>query len=515
MLSGVPTIEAHGGLPAALSVESLAAIPPAHLEHWLGARRWFGAKRRKILSAQFTSVALLPLSGGAAAMTVLEVSLEEPAELQRYQLPLIVLSIESGDAVASQHVLAQVVYDDESAVVADATGDSRFRDCVGELLRTGSVLHASDARWVFEPAGSGTRESLGTSRVGVAEQSNTSIVYGDSAILKFFRKLEVGEHPDVEVSRFLTTRTTFRNTPELFGSIRLESQVGSSVAGMLARYVKGATDAWTHTLSRVRAYLSAQTDSPANPFAGEARELGRVTRELHEALSSVADDPAFAPVPVGDAQIAAWADAARRAAEEGFDLLARRVDTLDTTMRAQAQALLNRRVAASARVAALARDLAAHDAGLGIRHHGDYHLGQVLRTPDGKWMIIDFEGEPTRPLAARRALHSPLRDVAGMQRSFAYAASSAAMEAGGIGTDARLESRAARWERDARAGFLDGYFALMPAASAKRLLPASRDAATALLTLFEVEKVFYELDYELNNRPSWAWIPLRGIAKLF
>ncbi|MGI9077283.1 MAG: alpha-amylase, partial [Gemmatimonadaceae bacterium] len=164
---------------------------------------------------------------------------------------------------------------------------------------------------------------------------------------------------------------------------------------------------------------------------------------------------------------------------------------------------------------ALARDLVAHDAGLSIRHHGDFHLGQVLRAADGEWIIIDFEGEPTRPLAARRALHSPLRDVAGMQRSFAYAASSGATEVGGLGADARVESRAARWERDARAAFLEGYFGSSPVPHVQGLLPDSRESATALLTLFEVEKVFYELDYELNNRPSWAWIPLRGIAKLF
>ena len=448
-------------------------------------------------------------------MAVLEISLEQPAELVRYQLPLAALPTGPGDAAASQPVLARILCEGESYLVIDATEDARFRCRLGELLGSGSVLEASDGRWVFEYMASGERVVPNVSRVGLAEQSNTSIVYSDSAILKLFRKLEAGEHPDLEISRFLTTRTTFRNTPALLGSIRLESAIGTSAAGMLVRYVNGTTDAWTYTLSRVRAYLSAQTDSPANPFAGEARELGRVTRELHEALSSVADDPAFAPVPVGDAQIAAWADAARCATEQGFDLLAQRVDTLDATMRAQAKALLNRRVVASARVAALARDLVANDAGVGIRHHGDYHLGQVLRAPDGKWMIIDFEGEPTRPLAERRALHSPLRDVAGMLRSFAYAASSAAMEAGGVGTDARLESRAARWERDARAAFLDGYFTLTRVTTAKQLLPASRGSAMALLTLFEVDKVFYELDYELNNRPTWVWIPLRGIAKLF
>ncbi|MBC7791910.1 MAG: hypothetical protein H7Z74_18345 [Anaerolineae bacterium] len=513
-LSGAPTIEVHGGLQQALAVGSLAAIPTGYLEQWLGARRWFGAKRRPISSALFRSIAPVPLPAGAAVMAVLEVSFEQPSELARFQLPLLV-SANTENAGSASTVLAHVRGDGESGFVIDATEDARFQGRIGELLGTGAVLPTTDGRWVFEAIGSSSHEVFKSSRLGHAEQSNSSIVYGDSAILKLFRRLEVGEHPDVEIARFLTTRTAFRNTPELLGSLRLEGPVGASVAGMLSRFVAGATDAWTHALSRVREYLGARADSPANAFADEARQLGRVTRELHEALSSVTDDQAFAPAHVGRTEITVWAEAARFATERGLDLLDRRVDTLDPTMGAQAKALLRRRESAYARVSALSRDLVAHDAGLSIRHHGDYHLGQVLRTPHGDWMIIDFEGEPTRPLSSRRALHSPLRDVAGMLRSFAYAASSGAMEAGGVGADARLESRAARWERDVRSAFLDGYFASTREAPVKGLLPGSRVSATALLTLFEVEKIFYELDYELNNRPTWVWIPLRGIAKLF
>ncbi|MGI9078801.1 MAG: maltokinase N-terminal cap-like domain-containing protein, partial [Gemmatimonadaceae bacterium] len=353
-LPGAPTIEVRGGLQAALTAESLAAIPIRHLENWLGARRWFGAKGRKIASALFRFVAPFPLSVGAGAMSVLEVSFEGSCELAWYQLPLIVLPTRIGDSSVSPRVLAHVVSSGECGIVMDATEDARFRGGVGELLGNGSVLDATDGSWVFEPVGSSARVVPATSRLGQTEQSNTSIVYGESEILKLFRKLEVGEHPDVEIARFLTTRTTFRNTPELLGSIRLESAVGASVSGMLARYATRATDAWAHALFRAREYLTAEDDSPANPFAGEARELGRVTRQLHEALSSAADDPAFAPVRVGDAHIAAWADAARGATEQGFDLLARRVDTLDAPMRAPAQALLRRRGAASAHVDALA-----------------------------------------------------------------------------------------------------------------------------------------------------------------
>ncbi|MEJ7810928.1 MAG: hypothetical protein WKG32_11015, partial [Gemmatimonadaceae bacterium] len=270
-----------------------------------------------------------------------------------------------------------------------------------------------------------------------------------------------------------------------------------------------------HALSRVGAYLAAPptADAPGNPFAGEARALGRVTRELHEALASGADAPDFAPVRATEADVRAWADATRRSVATAYDLLAARGETLDRMSQAPARALLTRRVRVLDRVGEIATDVSDRRlAGARIRHHGDYHLGQVLRTGAGEWMIIDFEGEPARPLVERRAKHSPLRDVAGMLRSFAYAAAAGAMAAGGLGVNAMVESRSARWEREARAAFLDGYFG---AGRGSVMLPRGASDAAPLVALFEIEKIFYELAYELNNRPAWAWIPLRGIARLF
>jgi maltose alpha-D-glucosyltransferase/alpha-amylase len=150
---------------------------------------------------------------------------------------------------------------------------------------------------------------------------------------------------------------------------------------------------------------------------------------------------------------------------------------------------------------------AGDDVGAETRHHGDYHLGQVLRAPDGTFYVIDFEGEPAKPLDERRAHQCPLRDVAGMLRSFAYAAATAALERPG---DAAVAARAAAWERDARAAFLGGYFAR----GLGGYLPRARSSADALLTVFELEKAFYELHYELRNRPAWVPIPLDGIARL-
>jgi maltose alpha-D-glucosyltransferase/alpha-amylase len=288
--------------------------------------------------------------------------------------------------------------------------------------------------------------------------------------------------------------------------MRIERDGASSVAGMLSRYLPASRDGWTHALLQLQDYLRTPTDrEPADAFAPEARRLGEVTRALHDALGSHDDDPAFAPEPVSAADVRRWTADTRRAIDESLALLAARAGRLDRSIAPMAKAIAGRGEAAKRRLDEIAGALEGEgegkeERGRKLRHHGDYHLGQVLRTADGDWMIIDFEGEPARPLAARRARSSPARDVAGMLRSFAYAAATGASEVGGLGPNAAVETRSARWERDARAAFLAGYD--MPAES-------------PLIALFEMEKLFYELAYELNNRPEWVWIPLRGIARLF
>ncbi|HEX5580510.1 MAG TPA: hypothetical protein VFX39_02965, partial [Gemmatimonadaceae bacterium] len=330
--------------------------------------------------------------------------------------------------------------------------------------------------------------------------------------LKLYRKLEAGENPDVEITRFLTTRTHFRNTPALLGTVTFEEAGGgATVAGMLQALVPGARDAWSVALDAVRTYMRARADDPPNPLTGRMRDLGRVTRELHDALASGRDDAAFAPRAATVADAASWGARVRAMVHDATALLgaAREKGRLRPADVPIADAVLRRRAEVLGDVEELVIALGDHP-GARIRHHGDYHLGQVLEGRDGRWMIIDFEGEPARLLAERRTPDSPLRDVAGMLRSFAYAAATGAMEAGGVGTNPAVEARAARWERAVREAFLAGYHE----PGGAPYLPADPAAATYLLMLFEMEKVFYELGYELNNRPDWAWIPLRGIGRL-
>ncbi len=515
----------------ALSLGALAALDGEPLARFLAGRRWFGEKARLAgggtgSGARIAAVVAVDLAP-PAALAVVEVDVGD-GRTARYQLPLVVRRVDAIPDPGPRAVLAEVETDAGRALLFDASEDAAFRRALGAAFARGATFGGGESglTLLVEPvAGGGGDARAGSpvgalpwgngegdaldSRVGSAEQSNTSIVYGDRAILKLFRRLEEGENPDVEIGRFLTTRTTFRNTPALLGTITLLGRGGErSVAGMLQRFVPGSTDAWSHALERLDAYLRAG-GAAEHHFVGDAAELGRVTRALHEALASDPTDPAFAPRRAAAADVRQWADGARRSMTAGLALLDARAGALPAAAVDEASALLARRDEFAALIDAAADAVAGH-AGALIRHHGDYHLGQVLRAPDGTFYVIDFEGEPARPLAERRERHSALRDAAGMLRSFGYAAAAGAMSAGG-GTEGTEAPLAEGWERDVRNAYLRGYG---EERGTSTFLPDGADATRQLLALFEIEKAFYELAYELNNRPDWVWIPMHGIARL-
>ena len=518
-----PTLRARGPLRDALTARTLASLTAEQLATFLMGRRWFGAKGSRLQHVRISDVIPLPWDGVRAAIARVEVQLGDVTWC--YQLPLAVR--ESGTAAPDGAVpaperlaiLAEIDADGQRGFLFDATQDPAFREALGAAFAQGAAFEGEGVRWVVERVGDdepGTEPGM-PSRVGSAEQSNTSIIYADRAILKLFRKLDEGENPDVEISRFLTTRTGFRNTPALLGTIRFERDSGgTSVAGMLQRLVPDSTDAWAWALAHARSFIARP--AATNEFADSARELGSVTRRLHDALASDAADGDFAPVPVAPADLARWALSVRRSVSEGFELLRARLEAgaLGAGVVADARMLAGGPAEHEFldRIGAISESLAGR-AGARMRHHGDYHLGQVLRSADGTFFIIDFEGEPARPLAERREKHSPLRDVAGMMRSFAYAAATGAMDASGEAEHASAYDRALRWEADARKSFLNGYMDVDGRYDAVRppFLPTSSAGVGQLIALFEIEKVFYELRYELNNRPDWAWIPLRGIAR--
>jgi len=457
--------------------------PSDKLADFLGERRWFGGKGRVIRSAQVVDAFPVRWPQSERTFAVARVRVVTDDGESTYQLFLMPGTARVEDALQDAAFLRGLVDAFARGVRVDSdSGDSRW------------VIASETERPLVVPPNA-------TVRLVSTEQTNSSVIIDGEAILKLYRKLEPGINPDVEVTRFLTVDRAFPHVPVLLGSINVEDASGVTTAGMLQELVPGATDAWNYTLQRAREFLASEDAPGATAYVEEARQLGVVTREMHEALASGEAGSAFELRKARSEDITEWCQGARRT-------ISRALQTLDAALRdrrvassldADARAFLDRRAEFLQLPTAIAARIGG-DAGATARTHGDYHLGQVLRSATERFLVIDFEGEPARPMAERRAHQSPLRDVAGMLRSFAYAAA----------TTAKDDPRVDAWENAVRDAFLTAY--LQRADSA--LLPRTATNVRQLLKLFEAEKVFYELHYELDHRPDWVWIPMHGIATL-
>jgi maltose alpha-D-glucosyltransferase / alpha-amylase len=383
------------------------------------------------------------------------------------------------------------------------------------------------------------------SRVGSAEQSNTSILYSDRLILKLFRRLQPGENPDVEIGRFLTEVARFPRIAPFIGEITITSSSrGKTTVAMLQGLVANQGDGWQWFIGQLQAFFAIVTNLPAppqvpasdladqRPLLHEATEharesldaaalLGRRTAEMHLALATPTDDVAFAAEAMTSTDLNSDARRIDQQITSTLEALKLKLPTLKDLTADDAGLLLSRRIDLFARAHAITTS---SPAGQRIRIHGDYHLGQTLRTAaddtassTGDFVLLDFEGEPARPLSERRQKQSPLKDVAGMIRSFSYAAYSglneylAAHEPPSGSSNENLAAWAALWQNSASSEFLRAYrqaIAVNPV-----LLPPPQQAQ-ALLRAYLLEKALYELLYELNNRPAWLRIPLAGILTL-
>jgi maltose alpha-D-glucosyltransferase/alpha-amylase len=383
-----------------------------------------------------------------------------------------------------------------------------------------------------------------TSRVGSAEQSNTSILYGRELILKLFRRLQPGENPDVEIGRFLTEVARFPRIAPFLGEIEITPRGGEkTTVAMLQGLVANQGDGWQWFLDELAGYFASIFGLPAPPettapsflsereILREATErasgslaaaalLGRRTAEMHLALATLTDDPAFAAEPMTAADLAQDVRRIDAQITSTLEALKMKLSTLKELTADDSGLLLSRRINLFTRANAIT---ASTPGGQRIRIHGDYHLGQILRTmpsgsEGGDFVILDFEGEPARPLAERRLKQSPLKDVAGMMRSFSYVAYAgmnrhlASTPDALRGTDAEsLHAWTILWQNSVCAEFLRAY--RQSIAANPTLLPPPQQAQS-LLGAYLLEKALYELLYELNNRPEWLRIPLTGILAL-
>jgi maltose alpha-D-glucosyltransferase/alpha-amylase len=374
-----------------------------------------------------------------------------------------------------------------------------------------------------------------------AEQSNTSILFGDRFILKLFRRQEPGLNPDAEIGQYLTEKTNFNQIPPFAGSLEVDglAAIDGKLASlaMLQGLVANEGDGWKWTLEELDRYY--ETGAPLsfperlesdefqgplelsdNPPTQMARDhlglyleagatLGRRTAELHLALAAPTDDPAFAPEALTDVDLRAQLAGIRQHASSVLDVLKERLSHLPDEVVEVAASVLSRRRQILDHFGSLNGDFQRTQK---IRIHGDYHLGQVLRVKTD-FVILDFEGEPARPLAVRRAKQCALKDVAGMLRSFGYAAYAGLMNYTARHPEdvTRLEPWAQLWERSAGAEFLRAY---RGAAQGADFLPPKDADFRKLLNVFLLDKALYEVLYELNSRPAWVRIPLMGIISL-
>ena len=511
-------------------LDPLQAVLPAYLAQ----QRWFAAKSRAL-----GRIAIVRQLLWKQRWLLLRIDVElrdDPA--QTYWLPLAIAwsddrdaGLGHGEAIAPADTLARVRQQERSGMLIDAFADARFcralLAAIGrqEIIDTGAGRLEFTATAAFARLAGDDPERLAVRRAG-ASSSNTTLLFGDTLFLKAYRRLSAGVNPEVEMGRFLTEASPYAHIAPFAGMLALRGRDGTSTAlAMLQGCIASQGDAWSHTLANLAALIDEALASPGSDgarcdarHAGEARRwatLGRRTGELHRALARTTGDAAFDPEPISATMLRRWTQQVGDEAAQTLDQLAGTRPDLPAALQLPAQRLLTARPALLERIASL---LPEHIDAQITRYHGDFHLGQLLVVGDD-FVIIDFEGEPSRPLEQRRSKHSPLRDVAGLLRSLNYAANSALGEALAARrapaemakTAGTLAALLDDWEARARTAYLAAYRDAVRDCPA---YPKDPQASARLLELFLFEKAFYELRYELAHRPDWVHVPLGGLSRL-
>jgi maltose alpha-D-glucosyltransferase/alpha-amylase len=544
-----PLLSINAGSWDAIFYDGRQAQLERTLPQYLRPRRWFGAKARKIKGVSLTDSIMVPFGEGVAYLAIAAVQYTE-GNAETYLLPMAYAEGErAAQLLAEQRhtVVARIKVrsgQEEPGVLYDPLGEREFARALLDLILSRRRLKGASGG---ELGGHPTRalrailaatESLEPNLMR-GEQSNSSLSFGGNLIMKLFRKVDLGTNPDLEISRFLTEEQAYPNTPPLAGAIEYERPGEEPITlALLQGFVPNEGDAFDYAIDGLSRYfdatlarpdleapeaattIEALLDAPADPpdEAGElvagylesARLLGRRTAELHLALAA-GTRAAFAPEAFSLLYQRSLYQSMRSLASQTFQGLRKLLPRLPEDVREEAT-----------RAAGLEEELLKRFQRISkskieatrTRVHGDYHLEQVLFT-GRDFMIIDFEGEPVRPISERRIKRSPLRDVAGMLRSYQYAAYSALFgRIGGttVSPDdaARLRGWADYWAFWVSAAFLRSYLETADGAS---FVPAARGDLETLLEIYLLEKVIYEVNYEMNNRPSWLGIPITGMLR--
>jgi maltose alpha-D-glucosyltransferase/alpha-amylase len=522
--------------PVRLPDRSLAQLEREVLPGFLEARRWFAAAG---VESGGVEVAAHSEFGPDRLLVLLQVwvsngSASTTAEPRRYFLPLSVVwedSVEEDELSALMpHALAKLRRRARMGILYDALADDGFcREVVAAFAENREIgVGESEIRFaktgIFDELIGGEPVTDLSVRRAAAEQNSYSVILGEKLTLKTYRCLQGGTNPDLEVGRYLTEVVHFENTPPLAGAVELVGPDGRPTPLALLRgYVANQGDGWSFTLDYLKRHLEDHLVTSWNPEEGEitelreqevedtlfmnhVRTLGVRTGELHSALVAPTQNEAFRPEPASPEEVAGWAQTVLTDLERTLEMLEKRWDELPDGVRPD----VDRLFAVRSELAGDAMAICDHGFGtVKTRYHGDYHLGRVL-VANNDFQIIDFEGDPTISLEERRAKHSPLRDVATMLRSFNYAARSAIASLGADRPDRveDMESWARPFERRVREVFWEGY---VEGGRDSISFAEDKGQASTLIELFSLERALYEIRYELDNRPSWVSLPVKGI----
>ncbi|MEK6480485.1 maltose alpha-D-glucosyltransferase [Catalinimonas sp. 4WD22] len=525
-----------------LKPKTLASIESI-LPDYLVKCRWFGGKARVIQNISIKHHANVPLDNSVAAFLIIEISYNEGLN-EYYQLPISFIADEFSGFMRSnfsQGLIAPIQVDGQKGYLYDAVYNEAFRQMLFQIMvkkkkgkENGSSLIGSADKSAIKLWKEKNKDV--NSKVLSAEQSNTSIIYEKDYFFKLYRKLDAAMNPDVEITRFLTEKARFMNVPRYVGALELDiNKQDNMVLGMMQELVDNQGDAWTYMGDVVRRYFervlieqSEQKNAPAmkgtlvNPvgydkipekirqfMGGAATErsalLGLRTAEMHLSLEA-SDLKDFKPEAFSLHYQRSVFSSLQSSVRGTFQVLDKTLKKLDEPVRKEAEEIKAMRKD----ILKCMQQIYSHKINtMKIRTHGDYHLGQVLFT-GRDFIILDFEGEPARAYSERRLKRSPLRDVAGMIRSYHYAAYNGLFrtEAFTKGEAEYLDDWAEQWYHYMSGIFMKAY---IERCKGSNFLPDNQEDLDILLQTFLLEKAVYELGYELNNRPSWAIIPMKGI----
>jgi maltose alpha-D-glucosyltransferase/alpha-amylase len=493
------------------------------LPAFLRDRRWFAGKAHGVETAKLDALIPVEREGLSACLALVRVA-SARGDTSVYQLPLTLQWTRPDrlDPSMAPNVLAAIRRGPREGSLVDATADKGAITLLLNAVHDSQAIEEGDRRIEFTPTRAFKDAPQPTVENVTAlnrEQSNTTVIADRDYVIKVLRKVNQGIHPEIEMGRFLIEQTTFRNVPDMLGSAELVEGEARSALAVVHRFVENQGDAWTVTVAFLDRFIDDQrvlSATAANPeedpeltsYLQRIRQIGRRTGEFQTALASRPDIADFAPEPIKPEDIAAWTERLLERAGHVLHLLNSKRSSLDESVLGQVDQLLQVRGAIDAHIRML---LPGSANAVKARHHGDFHLGQVLIVKDDAF-ILDLEGEPGRSLEERRQKVPAARDIAGMLRSIDYSTTAALANAINVTAEEReiLRPKLAIWRQRAMEEF---WHACRQTADAA-LWPADAAEARNLLEFFLLEKAFYEMEYELMNRPAWLHVPVEGTLRI-